>query len=153
MHLVFYNEDFLKEIKAYQLDDASFTGIPSEVIKENHLKENYYPILCFEEDRLVCFFSLDGSENKDVYTSNEKSLLIRSFSTDSRETRKGYATKSLRVLIPFIKSNFEGVEEVVLGVNEKNPNAYQLYLKAGFIDTKKKHLGPRGYQHILKIKC
>ncbi|WP_270313266.1 GNAT family N-acetyltransferase [Vagococcus fluvialis] len=153
MHLVFYNEDFLKEIKAYQLDDASFTGIPSEVIKENHLKENYYPILCFEEDRLVCFFSLDGSGNKNVYTSNEKSLLIRSFSTDSRETRKGYATKSLRALIPFIKSNFEDVEEVVLGVNEKNPNAYQMYLKAGFIDTKKKHLGPRGYQHILKIKC
>lgn len=64
MHLVFYNEDFLKEIKAYQLDDASFTGIPSEVIEENHLKENYYPILCFEEDRFVCFFSLDGSGNK-----------------------------------------------------------------------------------------
>jgi RimJ/RimL family protein N-acetyltransferase len=79
--------------------------------------------------------------------------LIRSFSTDSRETRKGYATKSLRALIPFIKSNFEGVEEVVLGVNEKNPNAYQMYLKAGFTDTKKKYLGPRGYQHVLKISC
>ncbi|MBO0420023.1 GNAT family N-acetyltransferase [Vagococcus fluvialis] len=153
MHLVFYNEDFLKEIKAYQLDDASFTGIPSEVIEENHLQENYYPILCFEEERLVCFFSLDGSENKTIYSSNEKSLLIRAFSTDSRETRKGYATKSLRALIPFIKSNFDDIEEVVLGVNEKNPNAYQMYLKAGFIDTKKKHLGPRGYQHILKIKC
>ncbi|MBO0442052.1 GNAT family N-acetyltransferase [Vagococcus fluvialis] len=151
MHLVFYNEDFLKEIETYQLDDASFTGIPSEVIKENHLKENYHPILCFEKERLVCFFSLDGSASKLDYTSNEKSLLIRSFSTDSRETRKGYATSSLKALIPFIKSNFEGVEEVVLGVNEKNPNAYQMYLKAGFTDTKKRFLGPRGYQNILQI--
>lgn len=153
MNLVFYNEKFLKEIKAYQLDDASFTGIPLEVVEENYLKENYYPILCFEEERLVCFFSLDDSENKKIYTSNEKSLLLRSFSTDSRETRKGYATKSLKALIPFIKSNFEDIEEIVLGVNEKNINAYQMYLKAGFTDTKKKYLGSRGYQHVLKINC
>ena len=151
MHLVFYNEDFFNDVKAYQLDDASFTGVPIEIVEENQHKEDFYPILCFEENRLVCFFALDGSANKLVYTENQNSFLIRAFSTDSKEVRKGYATSSLKALQSFIKTNFEGVNEIVLGVNVKNPSAYQMYMKAGFTDTERTNLGPRGYQNVLNL--
>lgn len=152
MHLVSYTEELWKDIEAYQLDDASYTGIPKEIILANKDKEDFYPILCFKEDRLVCFFALDGSSDREVYTTNEKSFLIRAFSTDSREVRKGYATQSLTELVVFLNNNFAGINEIVLGVNEKNPNAYKMYLKAGFIDTEKKHLGPRGYQHVMQLR-
>lgn len=149
MHLVFYNDDFFNDVKAYRLDDASFTGVPIEIIEEYKNQDDFYPILCFEEDKLVCFFALDGSANKLVYTDNQNSFLIRAFSTDSNEVRKGYATKSLLALESFVKMNFEGVDEIVLGVNVKNPNAYKMYLKAGFDDTTRTNLGPRGYQNVL----
>ena len=108
MHLVFYNDDFFNDVKAYRLDDASFTGVPIEIIEEYKNQDDFYPILCFEEDKLVCFFALDGSANKLVYTDNQNSFLIRAFSTDSNEVRKGYATKSLLALESFVKMNFEG---------------------------------------------
>lgn len=43
-------------------------------------------------------------------------------------------------------------DEIVFGVNEGNVEAYNLYLKCGFIDTGRKYLGSRNGPKIIMSK-
>lgn len=149
MKLILFNPSHKVAIENYQLDDLIFSNLPQTMIA-NH-KTHYHPILCFKAEKLVCFFILDEGEDRARYSTNPKSLLLRAFSTDSREVRKGYAYQSLQLLPSFIKTHFPLIDEVLLGVNERNDPAANLYLKAGFIDTKRKYLGPKGYQRIFSL--
>lgn len=118
----------------------------------------YHSILCIDNEQLVTFFVLDNGKDKYKYTNRSDSILLRSFSTDSRHTRKGYAKECLKLLPQFIKMNYPDISEVVLGVNEKNPAAIQLYENCGFHDTFKKYYSEKsyqkhkGYQKILAMK-
>lgn len=149
MKLVIYENKFKNHIDNYRLDDNTYTGVPKEIIRLE--KNTYFPILCFEQSKLVSFFVLDEGEDKYKYTSEQNSLLLRSFSTDSNELRKGYALKSLFLLKDFTKLHFPNIKKIVLGVNEMNDIAIKLYLKAGFKNTGKYFLGSKGLQNILEL--
>lgn len=149
MKLVILQPSHEALIQNYQLDNLTFSSLPETVIMNR--QAHYNPILGMVEGKLVCFFILDEGEDRQYYSQNPNSLLLRAFSTDSREVRKGYARQSLQLLPDFIKVHFPHINEVVLGVNERNEPAAKLYLKAGFIDTKRKYLGPKGYQRIFSL--
>ena len=105
-----------------------------------------------ENDKIVCFFVLDSGTDKFKYSDNSRSLLLRAFSTDSRETRKGYARQSLLLLPKFLKTNYPTYNEIVLGVNEYNQVVTYLYANLNFVDTKTRFLGKKGYQKIMSFK-
>lgn len=149
MKLTILNPSHKAAIQNYQLDDLTFSSLPETVITNRQAQFN--PILGMIAEKLVCFFVLDEGEDRERYSTNPNSLLLRAFSTDSREVRKGYALQSLQLLPDFIKAHFPHIDEVLLGVNERNKPAANLYLKAGFIDTSRKYLGPKGYQRIFSL--
>ncbi|MFG6147424.1 GNAT family N-acetyltransferase [Halobacillus sp. B23F22_1] len=65
---------------------------------------------------------------------------------------KGIATQGLKLLPAFVKEALQDVDEIVLGVNERNVPARNLYLKTGFVDKNQIYNGPKGPQHILHLK-
>lgn len=152
MELKFYDESYQQEVLDYQLTDLSFTALPSECLKENQKRADYKPVLCIENERIVCFFVLDSGSDKFNYCDNPSALLLRAFSTDSREIRKGYAKQCLLLLPQFLQNECPECDEIILGVNEGNQVAMDLYKKVNFIETNKLFLGPRGYQKIMSLK-
>lgn len=150
MRLVHYDPSFQGDIENYYVEDLSYTGLPKDILE--NAKETFFPVLCFEKNQLVCFFVLDSGEDKFKYTEDKNSLLLRAFSTDSRQTRKGYATAALNQLPSFMRAYFPAVANIYLGVNKKNEVAINMYEKVGFGDTHRTFNGPKGIQKILTLK-
>ncbi|WP_373689076.1 GNAT family N-acetyltransferase [Clostridium sp. YIM B02551] len=78
-------------------------------------------------------------------------MLLRYFSINYPYQGKGYAKKALRLLPSFIKNNFMGINEVLLGVNERNIPAQKLYEKSSFNDTGLRRMGAVGLQYVLSL--
>ncbi|MEY8348100.1 GNAT family N-acetyltransferase [Bacillus cereus] len=146
MQLHFYNERFKKVINQYTLTEEQlcYTGIPKECVKLSSQDSDRYSILVMKDDELVTFFVLHKNDGVKPYTDNEKSILIRAFSTDFHHQGKGYAKQTLKMLPAFIRNNFLGVNEIILAVNVKNLAAQSLYKKCGFIDKGVRRMGRKG---------
>ncbi|MGX6979792.1 GNAT family N-acetyltransferase [Vagococcus elongatus] len=76
-------------------------------------------------------------------------MLLRSFSTDSRYIKRGYAKKTLRLLPQYMLEKHPAVNEVVLAVNVRNTVAQKLYLTCGFKDEGVRVEGPKGELLVL----
>lgn len=136
----------------YLREDAkAFTGSPKEALDNATRQVGYTPFLCFAGKDLVVCFVLDSGEDKFIYTSEEASLLLRSFSVDSRYEGQGHGKAVLAQLPDLVRQHFPSVKEVVLGVNVKNERATNFYARYGFSDTGCIHQGPKGPQLIFHL--
>ncbi|QRN48785.1 GNAT family N-acetyltransferase [Macrococcoides bohemicum] len=63
----------------------------------------------------------------------DNSIYLRSFSTDNRHLRQGYAKQALFALPEFIMSNFPHIKYITLLVDVPNIVAHDMYLKLGFV--------------------
>lgn len=149
MKLIAYNNEFKEQLKTYQIKDLTFTGLPQNAIKISQKNKDYHPILLVNEsNEIYTFFVLDYGDDKFKYTKSMKSLLLRSFSTNERFLRKGYAFFALNLLSKYVQINYPDIQEIVLGVNKKNLAAQKLYKKAGFEKKAKTYIGKKGIQLI-----
>ncbi|PDY46422.1 GNAT family N-acetyltransferase [Bacillus pseudomycoides] len=146
MQLHFYKERFKKLINQYKLTEEQlrYTGTPNECVKLSNQDSDRYSILVMKDDELVTFFVLHKNDGVKPYTENEKSILIRAFSTDFHHQGKGYAKQALKILPEFIRNNFLGINEIILAVNAKNLAAQSLYKKCGFCDKGVRRAGRKG---------
>ncbi|MEH7072881.1 GNAT family N-acetyltransferase [Neobacillus drentensis] len=146
MELYFYEERYKHFIEQYQLTEEQlrFTGTPTECIKLSNEDPNRYSILAMDQEHLVTFFDLHKNEGVKPYSNNERSILLRAFSTDHRYQGKGYAKNVLLQLPSFVKEHFKETNEIVLGVNLQNTVAQGLYKKCGFIDEGERRMGIKG---------
>ncbi|MGE7874150.1 GNAT family N-acetyltransferase [Bacillus paramycoides] len=146
MELHFYNEKFKNMINQYTLSEEQlcYTGVPKESVKLSNEDSDRHSILAMKDDEFVTFFVLHKNEGVKPYTDNEKSVLIRAFSTDFHHQGKGYAKQALKILPEFVRNNFLGINEIVLAVNVKNLAAQSLYKKCGFCDNGVRRTGRKG---------
>lgn len=148
------NKDFDALNYSLKEDQAKYTGdIDYCINKRKDLEtksKNIISILYNEE--VTGFFILDIGEDKCKLTKNNQAVLIRSFSINPLFQGRGIGKKSMILVSDFIKNNLPEINEIVLSVNMKNKNAYQLYLKSFFIDEGKTINGIMGPQHILNKK-
>ena len=151
MELIRYSKQYEQQIADYVLKDDYYSKQPKIAIKQAKHDRTSFPILSFNNGTLVSFFVLDSGLEKDNYTNQKNILLLKSFSTDSRYTGKEFASKTLNSLSNFIKNNFPEIKTVILGVNQKNIPAINLYKKCGFKDTGQKYLGEIGWQLIFAL--
>ncbi|MFT8531864.1 GNAT family N-acetyltransferase [Bifidobacterium aquikefiri] len=149
MRLIECSPEFEERIADYSLQDTTYTGAPKDAITVSKKNGKYHSILCVTEgNEIPTFFVLDSGDDKFRYTADSRSLLLRSFSTDDRFVRKGYALEALRLLPAYISARFPETDQVVLGVNERNSAAQQLYEKAQFIRQNRVYQGRLGRQLI-----
>lgn len=146
MKLHFYDESFKRVIYGYTLtkEQRRYTGTPEECIKKSQVDPDRHSILVMEKGELVTFFVLHMNEGVKPYTNNEKSILVRGFSTDFYHQGKGYAKQSLKLLPDFVRKKFPGVDEIILAVNIQNLAAQSLYKKCGFQDEGVRRMGRKG---------
>jgi RimJ/RimL family protein N-acetyltransferase len=146
MQLYFYDERYKNSIEQYQLSEEQlrFTGTPTECIKLSNEDPDRYSILAMNQDNLVTFFNLHKKEGVKPFSNNDRSILLRAFSTDFRHQGKGYAKNVLLQLPSFVKENFIETNEIVLAVNLQNTIAQGLYKKCGFIDEGERRMGSKG---------
>ncbi|KAA8446627.1 GNAT family N-acetyltransferase [Weissella paramesenteroides] len=151
MKLIQYSEPYAQQIANYVLKNDYYSRHPQTAIKLAKKSKDSFPVLSFSNDTLVSFFTLDTGTEKANYTKQENTILLKSFSTDSRYTGKGFASKTLNALPDFMKKTFPKIKSVILGVNQNNLPAINLYKKCGFQDTGRKYLGEKGYQLIFVL--
>ncbi|QEL79842.1 GNAT family N-acetyltransferase [Bacillus sp. JAS24-2] len=146
MQLYFYNENFRNIINQYTLSEEQlcYTGLPKKLVKLSSEDSNRHSILAMKDNELVTFFVLHKNDGVKPYTNNEKSILIRAFSTDFHHQGKGYAKQVLKILPDFVRNNFLGINKIILAVNVKNVAAQSLYKKCGFCDNGVRRMGRKG---------
>lgn len=153
--LSFFRDEDLQHLN-YTLDDVQkmFTVMPDFALKKIAEKNDgkSFPITIFFEGKPVGFFALEFGEDKFGLTENSDAVLLRALSLNPDFQKKGIAKKSMFLTDEFVKNNFEDCNEIVLAVNNKNKNAYQLYLKTGYIDEGKTRPFRDGFQHLLSKK-
>lgn len=145
MRLKFYEEkdDYLIERYTITEEQLRYTMSPKASIDLVKQDQNRHAILVLNEDKLVTFFVLHEKEGVKPYSSNERAILIRAFSTDFYEQGKGYAKAALQLLPDFVLEHFL-INELVLGVNQPNIAAQSLYKKCGFVDEGRLATGFKG---------
>lgn len=140
MHLVKYKKCYEKNINDYQLqeDQLHFPKTPSYHINQSCQDENCHCILGFDaHDQLVTFFVLDRNSDylEHFATNPQNTVIFRSFSTDMRYLRKGYAKSCIKSLNHYIKNNLSDIHYIALVVNETNEVSYNIYKCLGFHKT------------------
>jgi len=153
IELVEYNDQYYTPLTDFTLPDEqlTFTSLPLHKMDDPNLSKDTKHILIVEQGKPVGYFALEYGEKLFRYSDNQGARLLTSFSIDSRYQGKGLAKQGLRLLPEFMKNHFPETEEVVLGVNQKNKAALNLYLKTGFVDNQEIYEGRKGPQHILHL--
>lgn len=95
MQLYFYNENFRNIINQYTLSEEQlcYTGLPKKLVKLSSEDSDRHSILAMKDNELVTFFVLHKNDGVKPYTNNEKSILIRAFSTDFHHQGKDMQNK------------------------------------------------------------
>ncbi len=134
-----YNAIMKPLIDQFQLtkEQLAFVKSPQENIVDAQEDENRTPILVFnEQDEFVTFFVLHKhSEFEDCFEV-DNSIYIRSFSTDRRFLRKGYAKATLLELPAFVTKEFPEIDYITLLVDVPNAHAKKMYEDCGFVAGK-----------------
>lgn len=152
--LVEYTDTYEEHLSNYYLpeEQLQFTSMPLDKINNPTVSSTANHVLILEDGVPVGYFALEDGEKLLKYSTNPTARLLTSFSIDARNQGKGLAKIGLQLLPEFVRNNLFGTDEIVLGVNQKNTPAYNLYLKTGFVDENEFYEGPKGPQHILHLK-
>ncbi|UTH02542.1 GNAT family N-acetyltransferase [Macrococcoides canis] len=134
MELKFYNDSLHDYVEKYTLskEQLKFVRSPGNNIEIAKYNKQRYPVLGFDNEKCVSFFVLDmESEFKEQFEVID-AVYLRSFSTDYRYLRRGYARQMLTCAPKFIHEHFPDIKYIALLVDDPNIHAQTLYQKAGF---------------------
>jgi len=133
-------------------DQLEFTGLPQDIIERDAKNPKKHLIVIKARDEVAGFFELDESDDRKSYSNNPKALLLRGYSVNPKYQGRGIATGSIYALPDFIRKEFPDFNEVVLGVNARNLAAQRVYQKAGFEDTGRRLMRPKGEQIVMCLR-
>ena len=149
-----YTDTYDEYLSNYHLpeEQLQFTSMPLDTINSPNVSNSAKHILVLENSVPVGYFALEVGEKLLKYSENPNARLLIAFSIDSRNQGKGLAKIGLQLLPEYVRNHLPGTDEIVLGVNQRNTPAYNLYLKTGFVDENEFYEGPNGPQHILHLR-
>ena len=150
--LKFYDDSYYGELKEYVLtkEDEHFSSMPLDALKSCENNDEKNMVLMIQRRQVAGVFILQSGKVVEKYTDNPDALVMFSYSVDSNKQGRGVATDSFRKLDAFVNENYEGINEVVLGVNVRNEAAQYVYRKGGFKNTERSFVGPVGRQKIMR---
>lgn len=135
MRLVEYNSDLQSLIDGYLLSEEQlrFVKSPKENVESAKSDHNRMPVLALSDNgECLGFFVLHEHSEFEECFKLDKSIYVRSFSIDHRHLRQGYAREMLLAMPDFVKKHFPYIKYITLLVDQPNPLAKDMYLKAGF---------------------
>ncbi|EGU4190318.1 GNAT family N-acetyltransferase [Vibrio parahaemolyticus] len=147
------NESNIEAVKLVRLADeqVKFAGTADEFLSSGN--ETTHLHIIKNDDVVVGFFKLDIAYSFNYEFCPPDGLGLRSFAIDIDSQGKGLGTKSVKVLLSYIKAYYSEFNWVYLTVNCKNPSAKACYENGGFENTPEQYLGGlAGPQHIMRVK-
>ncbi|WP_075724485.1 GNAT family N-acetyltransferase [Corynebacterium aquilae] len=102
--------------------------------------------------RVVAFCVLDRGPDRLLYTDCVDSVLVRGLSVDPALQGRGVGSFFTRQLPEFVETTLMHwlARELVLGVNQQNKPALQMYLSCDFQMCLRQVTGARGPQYVLR---
>ncbi|WP_306976854.1 GNAT family N-acetyltransferase [Alkalibacillus salilacus] len=151
--LIQYTEPYKPFLDDYHLPEEQlmFTMLPIEKIHNPKVTSTSSHVLILDGDRPVGYFTLEDGAKLQKYSDNPRARVLTSFSIESTFQGKGLAKDALTLLPSFVHEELPEVNEIVLGVNQKNVAALNLYIKMGFMDEGEIFEGAKGPQHVLHL--
>ncbi|OOE12711.1 GNAT family N-acetyltransferase [Fictibacillus arsenicus] len=145
-----FDDDDLQTINQYTLPDeqAIYTSVPSLIVETFQSDKCNQPFVICSEGQVVGWFALYTDRAGNIYTDNEKAILLKSLSIDVRHQKKGYALEALRILPALVKEHYKDKDEIILTVHNTNMAAIHLYKKAGFTYENEDYNGEYGIEMI-----
>jgi ribosomal protein S18 acetylase RimI-like enzyme len=152
--LASYSDEYIEGIKDYMLPQEQylFTSYPLEVLEQGNQEYDKFPVLILHNGKVVGFFCLYSGKRVAEVTTNDRALLLTSFSINYKYQKRGFAKQALYAISGFIKETFAEMNEVVLVVNMRNIPAQSLYNNCGFKDQGERRIGKKGEQMVLHLE-
>ncbi len=132
-------------------EQSLFTSMPYEVLETFQSDAFNQPFVIYFDQQLVGWFALYTDEIGNIYTTNRKAILLKSFSIDARFQKRGFALNSLRLLPNIVRQHYKGKNEIILTVHETNDAAISLYRKAEFLHKGESYNGEYGIELIFRM--
>lgn len=153
VRLVPYHISHFYELNSFRLDETQsrFTASFYENIVNRKIESipGKFPVTILYNELPVGFFVIDDSEQKLMYVKDTGAVLLRSLSLNPKYQGKGIGKQTMILLDDYLRNQFPQITHIMLAVNFRNENAYQLYLKTGYHNTGNVFEGPKGPQYIL----
>ncbi|EAR07680.1 GNAT family N-acetyltransferase [Reinekea blandensis] len=150
-------------VRPYQPDDRDallnlavhdeqipFVGHMADLLAANSATR--HPFVLETNGTLVGFFHIDTGYADEYDFAHAGDVGLRAFLIDHRHQGNGFGRQTMTHLPRLMQTHFPHAKRLVLTVNCKNPTAYQLYCRNGFIDDGELyHGGAAGPQHVLRM--
>ncbi|MBG9981214.1 GNAT family N-acetyltransferase [Facklamia lactis] len=152
MQIIKYDPKYYEQAKDYQFEDDTFASHPIVLLERYKNKANIEIFIGLNEEVMVAFGILDFSQNRLVYTDQQKSVLIRGLSVEENQRGKGYSRQLMKYLIDYVQQKCSEISEIVLAVETENEVGKQLYRSLNFIDNGRRLMGRSGEQQAWYLK-
>ncbi|WP_305024204.1 GNAT family N-acetyltransferase [Paenibacillus lacisoli] len=133
-------------LAAFRLAEGQerFTAMPASLLDLGREDSRRYPVVITADDQVVGFMVLHTWPGPASYSPNRQAILLRGLSITKEMQGQGFGRRALQILPGFVQNHFADADEIVLGVNEENMVAKNLYAKTGFTDTGRRVKGLQG---------
>ncbi|KUJ51234.1 GNAT family N-acetyltransferase [Chryseobacterium sp. JAH] len=156
IELRFYRPKDFQEL-TYVLDSvqSQYTATANQALEKIEIRNqkgdfSAFPVTLFYNGKAVGFFVLDFGEDKFEFTENSDAVLLRSLSVNPEFQGKGIGKSAMLEIDHFLKNHFVNCNEIVLAVNEKNTQAFQLYIQTRYLHDGKMKIGRCGPQFVMR---
>ncbi|MGF7232140.1 GNAT family N-acetyltransferase [Arachidicoccus sp.] len=153
VHLQFYTEDYFAQIEEYLIseDSLQITASPLKLLETAKVNKDYIPIVILDQDDrlLIGFFVFNLRQSTYLEIINRNCILLRGLSLDYRYIGQGLAKQAMQLVPQFVAQHYPLINEIILGVNENNEIARNLYSAVGYSAMGIRSLGRSGWQELL----
>lgn len=143
-------------VRALQVapEQLPFVGDTAYNLEQTRLDRHSEAMAVLAGERVVGFYRLDFSVSAIAGRPlGEPSVGLRAYVIDRRQQGRGYGTLAMRACAEDLRRRYPERRLLALTVNVRNPAAYAVYLKAGFVDTGELyHGGSAGPQHLMLLR-
>ncbi|WP_414054404.1 GNAT family N-acetyltransferase [Macrococcus equi] len=135
MKLIPYTDNFQYDINQFELteEQLKFVKSPKENLEVAKNDANRQPVFGINKEGIpVVFFVLHLHSEFEHEFGVKNSIYVRSFSTNNRYTKRGYAKQALQLMPAFIHQHYDNIDYITLLVDLPNEIAREMYIKQGF---------------------
>lgn len=130
-------------------EQMQFSAHPVDVAKTPASRDAH---VIYDSEDPAGFFAIDREYAETHDFTEPGALGLRMFSVNHAHQGRGIASTASRLLRDYLRAQYPDRSLCYLTVNCRNPGAYKVYEKGGFVDTGALYYGGAvGPQHIMRL--
>ena len=146
-----FEEKYREAVNEFKLSERQqiYSSLPKSVLDDALNDENRVANIAMnQEGQVVGFFVLHQYYQHEGYDTPENVVYVRSLSVNEKYQGHGYGTKMMMFLPQYVQELFPDFNHLYLVVDAENKGAWNVYERAGFMNTETIELGPIGKERL-----